>query len=824
MQTTKLLMLLRSYILLLSLLTCFTTFSQEKTFKAVKTSKAPEINGMLDDSVWMQAPVLDNFIQNYPSFGQPSSKRTEVKILYDDNAIYVGAYLYDDPSQIRKQITPRDDEGQKDVDYFSVFFDTYNDDQNGFQFLVTSANVQTDARISTGYEPEFNEYGDKTWDAVWESQVSIQSDGWIVEMRIPYISLRFAKKDMQDWGVQFLRLVRRINESSFWNPVDPNVNGFANQFGTMKSLENIQPSLRLSFSPYVTTGYRNSPVGNTRFNEWLRNGGMDVKYGINESFTLDATLIPDFGQVISDNVINNLTPYEVRFQEYRSFFTEGTELFTKAGLFYSRRVGAIPTNYYAIRNLAASDPDLTIVKNPAWAQLYNAIKFSGRTKKKLGIGVFNAVTAPMQAVIRNNNTNEESRIETEPLTNYNIIVLDQAFSGRSSVTFTNTNVMRDGNNRDANVSALDVALYDSRNTYGLTGTFRYSKIWGADPYDGYNAALKLAKVSGEWQYSLQTNIESKNYDPNDLGILAAANEVSYKGILSYRKFNPTKNFINYSYSIIPNLVYMYEPYAYSRFDVTASAFWVFKNFWDLTLATNIIPGWEHNYFELRTDGKYLSYPANYIFSAEGSTDSRKKLFVNFSGVYAVAPEYDNVYTSLGLGLRFRFNKRFSLELQTNGSFEENQLGYAFLREVNGDPIAGFRDNRAFESIFSGIYNFTSRLNLTLRTRHYWNRVNYSGFYNVDDDGYLVYRSFIPNQNENFNVFNVDGFLTWDFRLGSRLVLGYKNWLGQEEMVNITTGRNTYLKNLGRVFDLRHGNEFTVRFIYFLDYNQLKGKK
>ncbi len=817
-------MRLKNYICIPFLLLCFQSFSQVKTTAAVKVTQAPKIDGVLDDGVWANAPVLGDFIQNSPTFGLPCSQKTEVRIVYDNTAIYVGAYLYDDPALIRKQFTARDGEQQTDVDYFSIFFDTYNDKQNGFQFLVTTANVQTDARLTPSYSGDFGSYGDKTWDAVWESKVSMQSDGWTVEMRIPYISLRFAKKDVQDWGLQLLRFMRRNNESNFWNPVNPKVNGFVNQFGGFTNLQNIVPPLRLSFSPYVTTGYSTTPVGNTYLNEWLRNGGMDVKYGINESFTLDATLIPDFGQVISDNVVNNLTPYEVQFQENRQFFTEGTEIFNKAKLFYSRRVGAMPGGYYDVLGIADADPNIEIVKNPSRTQLYNAIKFSGRTKKKLGIGIFNAVTAPIHAIIRDKTTREETKIETEPLANYSIVVLDQAFKGRSSLTFTNTNVMRNGDARDANVTALDLALYDKKNMYSFQGTARYSKIWGTDPYDGYNTTVKYGKVSGNWQYYVQGNVESKNYDPNDLGILLAANEISYRGSLSYRKFVPTKNFINYSYSIAPRLQYLYKPYAYSKFDVTASAFWIFRNFWDITLTSNVIPGWERNYFELRTDGRPLSYPANYIFQVEGSTDSRKRVFVRFGSTYALAPKYDNVYTGVSLGMRYRFSDKFSLDLQTDSHFEENQLGYAFRREVNGEPIVGFRDNRDFTSVLSGIYNFAYRLNLTLRARHYWNRVNYISFHNVDAKGYLLSRLFIPGQDENFNVFNVDAFLTWDFRLGSRLILGYKNWLGEEEMVNIGTGRNTYLKNLGNTFDLRHGNEFTVRFIYFLDYNQLRKKR
>jgi Domain of unknown function (DUF5916)/Carbohydrate family 9 binding domain-like len=584
---------LKKIICLPLLLVCISLFSQEKSLQAVKITQAPKIDGNLDDAVWTDVPVATDFVQNYPATGQPASKKTTIRVIYDNTAIYIGAYLYDDPSLIRKQITARDAEQLKDVDYLSVFFDTYNDNQNGFQFVVTSANVQSDAKLgpNLGSTAGFGEYGDKTWDAVWESKVQMQKDGWTVEMKIPYISLRFAKKDLQDWGIQFLRLIRRTNEACFWNTVNPEVNGFVNQFGNYTGLKDLQPPLRLSFSPYVSTGIRSIPKSNsTGFtNSWLGSGGMDVKYGVNESFTLDAIVIPDFGQVVSDNVVNNLSPYEVKFNENRQFFTEGTEIFNKAGLFYSRRIGATPSGYSGVRNFVGSNPNWEIVRNPSTAQLYNATKFSGRNKYKLGIGIFNAIEAPMDARIRNKVSGKDSTIRTSQLTNYNIFVLDQVLKGRSSITLTNTNVMRNADGRDANVTALDLVLYDKTNTYSLKGTARYSKIWGSSPYDGYNTTLKFGKVSGNWQYYFLNNVESKKYDPNDMGILTAPNEVTYRANVSYNQFKPTDKFIQYSYSLDTKLTYLYKPYAFGRYDIAATAFWIFKNFWDLSFKTLIVP-------------------------------------------------------------------------------------------------------------------------------------------------------------------------------------------------------------------------------------------
>ncbi|MFL5771547.1 MAG: DUF5916 domain-containing protein [Flavisolibacter sp.] len=820
-------------------------FSQPKILTAVKTPQAPKIDGHLDDAIWQEAPMATDFIQNFPEYGLAATVKTEVRILYDDNAVYIGAYLYDDPSLIRKQITSRDAEQRQDVDYFSVFFDTYNDQQNGFQFLVTSANVQSDARIGGSTDNDrFGDFGDKTWDAVWESQVQMKNDGWTIEMKIPYISLRFSKKEVQTWGLQFLRFIRRDNESSYWNPVDPKLNGFANQFGKYVDLKNIEPPLRLSFSPYLSGGIRINPEGNDIKHQWLRSGGMDVKYGINESFTLDATLIPDFGQVVSDNIINNLSPFEVRFQENRPFFTEGTELFNKSGLFYSRRVGDIPSGYNRVQSFADNNPNYQLIKNPSITRLYNGIKLSGRTKKKLGIGIFNAVTAPMKASLHSVLTSKDTLILTEPLSNYNIIVLDQALKGRSSVTFTNTNVIRNGADRDANVSAFDWSLYTKNNNYQLKGTARYSTVFGytpysgeiylvndtvtengklmVKPYNGFNTALQFGKVSGKLRYYIGSNVISDTYDPNDLGYLESPDKVNHLAGISYQQFTPTDHFINYTYRFDVTSQYLYKPYKYSEVELSLSGYWLFKNFWDITLMASSFPTTQHDFFELRTAGMWLNRPAELTFDVNGSSDSRKRLFFSFGAGYSFRALNNNSYNRLESGLRYRFSDKFTLSADIFRQYEENQIGFAFIREPNGSPIAAYRNFTETISVLSGDYNFTPRLNLTLRTRHYWNKVIYNKYFNVDAEGDLIPRTFIPNRNENYNAFNLDAFLTWDFRLGSRVILGWKNWLGDSYAIN-GDEYPAYLRNFAKALGVSHGNEITVKFIYFLDYNQLRKK-
>ncbi len=818
--------------------------AQVKSIEAIKAVVAPKIDGSLSDAAWQATPAITNFIQSFPTFGLPAATKTEVKILYDDNAVYVSAYLYDDPKLVRRQLTARDDEQRKDIDYFSVFFDTYNDQQNGFQFLVTAADVQSDAKLGGSDLDD----ADKSWDAVWQSKAVQKENGWIVEMRIPYISLRFSKKEVQTWGLQFLRFTRRNNESAYWNPVDPKVAGFVNQFGKFNNVKNIQPPLRLSFSPYLSGGVRFNPAGSRNSTEVVGSGGADVKYGINESFTLDATLIPDFGQVISDNVVNNLSPFEQRFQENRAFFTEGTELFNKSGLFYSRRIGAPPVGYNSIEGAYGdtSSPYI-ILRNPPVTKLYNALKFSGRTEKKLGIGVFNAITAPMQARLQHEVSGIDSFIRTEPLTNYTILVLDQAFKGRSSVTFTNTNVVRSGAAPDANVSALDWALFNKKSTYVLSGTARYSKIFGyrpyrsahyfnddtttingrryLNPYDGFAGRLRFAKVGGKIRYGVQVNIESDKFDPNDLGYIQAPNEVVYNGNFSYNQLTPTKNFINYNYTFNIFYQYLFKPYRFSQIEMSTGGFWLFKNFWDLRINFGGQPVWQTDYFELQTKGYRVKKPWFYFIEAGGSTDSRKPLYVSYEAAFANGAFKNSEYYKTQLGVRYRFSNKFTAEAEFERTHDKLQVGWTFIREANRAPIVGYRDYKDINTILSGTYNFTSRMNLSVRARHYWSQVKLLSFYNVDSKGNHIKRAFIEDQDQNFNLFNVDAFFTWDFRYGSRIIAGWKNFLGN----NYTDGidglkYSDYSRNFGRTFNLPHGNELTLRIIYFLDYNELRRKR
>ena len=798
--------------------------AQTKKHPATRITGNIKIDGKSDDSFWKDIEIINDFIISQPDFGKQPTKKTQVKLVYNNEALFVLATMFDDAKNIRRQLTQRDGNDRQDCDIFTLGLDPYLDKQNGFIFQVTAAGVQGDARQSTANGT------DRSWDAVWESAVTIQTDRWVVEMKIPFSAIRFAKKDIQNWGLQLTRFIRSNNENDTWSPQDPNKDGSINQWGEFTNLTNIIPPLRLSFLPYISGGVRQSPTSNGKTNtEYLKSGGMDVKYGINESFTLDVTLIPDFAQVQSDNVFLNLSPFEVRFQDFRPFFTEGTELFNKADLFYSRRIGAEPSGTRQVLNFASNNPQYSIEKNPGITRLYNATKLSGRTKNNLGIGVFNAVTTPMRAVLRNDFSKQDSSILTEPLTNYNVIVLDQALKNRSSVTFTNTNVLRRGNSRNANVSGLDLSFFDKANNYNVSASAKYSHIWGKQGnYDGYTTELNAGKISGKWRWNTGASIESDKYDPNDLGFLSNNNSVEQYGEVSLNYNNPTKKYLLHRYSMEYRNTYLYKPFKWNSVEVEGSAFFLFKNFWDANFRMSTRPIRYNDFFESRTPGLKLNRFAYLFVGAGGSSDSRKKLFGGWFIGGAESKVKDDAFLTARVNTRYRFNDRFQLSASFDRNIDRGQWGFSHRDTISTlvpgfrDPIIAFRLVKTNNLIVGGQYNFTPRMNTTIRLRHNWTNIKNRSFHRLKEDGNWTDVAFANGRNRNFNVFNVDMFYTWDFKWGSRLTFSWKNALGSNVVLN-AYDNNNYSKNFTAVFNNPHSNEVSLKIVYFLDYLNFKRK-
>ena len=514
------------------------TFSQKKVLNAINTTDKITIDGKFNETIWESTPIAKDFVMYYPENGKPenNNKRTEVKIIYNNDAIYIAATMFDDePNKILTQITKRDEPGI--YDNFGVFINGFNDSQQDFRFYVSASGVQADCFSSTdGYE-------DFTWNAVWDSEARITDYGWVVEMKIPYAALRFSNKEKQTWGLNFYREVRRDRQSLTWNFIDNNISNENIQAGLLEGIENIEPPVRLFFNPfasfYVTANEYQKTQGELK-------AGLDVKYGINDAFTLDLILVPDFGQIKLDEIVLNLTPFEQQYNENRPFFTEGVDLFQKGDLVYTRRIGGEPSYYPPLA-------DNEIINDyPNTVPLINGVKLSGRTNDGLGIGFANAITAKTSAEVTNTDTNETSSIVVEPVTNYNVLILDQRLRKNSSISFVNTNVTRDGLFRDANVTALVFDLNTKENTFALEGDYKYSFVneyGNEENKQGYNTFLNFAKTSQKFRFGLGAKYVSQDYDPNDLGINFQTHYHAYNGNISFRTLEPTKVFNNINSTI-----------------------------------------------------------------------------------------------------------------------------------------------------------------------------------------------------------------------------------------------------------------------------------
>jgi hypothetical protein len=327
--------MLKTFLVFIFLLHNFILLSQErKSIEATKIEKPPKIDGILDDEVWQKLPFAEGFFMYEPGNEGAIAEgyTTKVKMAYDDRAVYIAAFMFDpNPSNIFSQFSQRD-EIFVQADHFAIALNTYNDGINESHFFVTSAGTIGDA-IATQNDFDFS------YNVVFECKVSKDLKGWYAEFKIPYNALRFPEAETQDWAVNFYRKIISQNQTHSWNFIDKTKGNESQYSGLVKGVHNINPPVRLTLFPFIQGAVTNFD-GET---ESEFSAGMDLKYGLSDSFTLDATLIPDFGQTAFDEVRLNLGPFEQIFDENRPFFTEGVDLFRKGRVFFSRRVGGAPS-------------------------------------------------------------------------------------------------------------------------------------------------------------------------------------------------------------------------------------------------------------------------------------------------------------------------------------------------------------------------------------------------------------------------------------------------------------------------------------------------
>ena len=788
-------------------------FSQKKTLQTKFISEKIEIDGKLDETIWQSASIAKDFIMFEPDNGKPipENKKTEVKILYDNDAIYIGALLYDEnPEKILKEITQRDNFGTSDV--FGVFINGFNDGQQDFQFFVNAADGQADC-IATDTNGQ-----DYSWDAVWKSKAVITDKGWIVEMRIPYAALRFSAENKQTWGLNFFREIRRDRFKYTWNFIDSKLGTFTQQAGILQGIENIKPPTRLFLLPY-SSFYVNANAQQKTYG--TLKGGLDLKYGINDAFTLDMILIPDFGQTKFDDQILNLGPFEQQFNENRPFFTEGTDLFSKGDLVYSRRIGGNPIK------LPTTTSNEEIIDNPASVNLLNALKVSGRTKDGLGVGILNAVTEKTSATIRNTDTQETRTEVVEPLANYNVLVLDQRFRKNSSVAFVNTNVTRNGSFRDGNVTALVWDLNTKKNTYNLAGDFKYSYINAIEDKKGINSQLNFSKTSGKFRHGIGANIATKDFDNNDLGINFETNYYSIYGNSSYRILNPTKYFNSFNARINAYSQFQKETGKIQssniRFQINSNTK---KNHY-IGFGIDANPIETFDYYEPRSTNRFVIKPTKIGGFIYISTNYNNRFAFDLNPSYAVFDEPGRNSYGFSLGPKYRFSDKLSLDYNFNFFRQNNNKG--FIDSINEDRNAetpntivfANRNVITYSNTLSGKYALNSQMTFNIALRHYWSYAENKNVLSLEQNGRLAdFAGYTTNKNSSFYSWNADLSYTWWFAPGSQVSVLYRNNAGAFDR-NINKDFKDNVTNLLNNDALSHVFSISVR--YFIDYNQVKNK-
>jgi hypothetical protein len=788
-------------------------YSQKKVLQTKFISEKIEIDGKLDENTWQTAAIANDFIMFDPDNGKaiPENKRTEVKVLYDNDAIYIGAIMYDEnPGKILREITQRDNFGTSDL--FGVFINGFNDGQQDFQFFVNAADGQADC-ITTDTNGE-----DYSWDAVWKSKAVITDKGWVVEMRIPYAALRFSGENKQTWGLNFFREIRRDRHKYTWNFIDSKLGTFTQQTGVLEGIENIKPPTRLFLLPY-SSFYVNANAQQKTYG--TLKGGLDLKYGINDAFTLDMILIPDFGQTKYDDQILNLGPFEQQFNENRPFFTEGTDLFSKGNLVYSRRIGGNPINY------PTAEANEEIIDNPASVNLINALKVSGRTKNGLGIGILNAVTEKTSASIRNNDTQEVRKEVVEPLANYNVLVLDQRFRKNSSVAFVNTNVTRNGSFRDGNVTALVWDLNTKKNTYNLSGDFKYSYINDVEDKKGINSQLNFSETSGKYRYGFGGNIVTKDFDNNDLGINFETNYYSLYGNTSYRILNPTK-FFN-SFNAYLNLYSQFQKETgkiqSSNINLEINSKNKKNHFFGLGIDANAVE--TYDYYEPRTADRYVIKPTKIGGYLYVSTNYNNSFAIDVNPSYAFFDEAGRNSYGFSVGPRYRFNDKLSLNYNFNFFRQNNNKGY--IDSINDDMnsatpntiVFANRNVITYSNTLSGKYSLNSQMTFNISLRQYWSYAENKNTLSLEQNGRLAdFAGYTTNKNSSFYSWNADLSYSWWFAPGSQVSVLYRNNAGAFER-DINKEFKDNVTNLLNNDALSHVFSISVR--YFIDYNQVKNK-
>jgi hypothetical protein len=552
--------------------------------KHATTVRVPDnairLDGRLDDSAWKTAPEITDFTQKEPTEGSPASQRMEVRFVYDNGALYVGARMFShDPTSIQAPLGRRDSVGTQ-AEQFFVSLDTYLDRRTAYTFGVTASGV----RIDRYYPRDEEESADAGFDPVWEAKTSVDAEGWTAELWIPFAQLRFSAQNDQVWGLNIGRFTPTLDEDDYWVLVPRTERAWASRFGVLQGITGIGPSRRIELLPVVVGSSTlnanrdpRNPFDDGR--NLLGRVGADFKMGLGPNLTLDATFNPDFGQVEADPAEVNLSAFATRFPERRPFFAEGARLLTtpnQSKFFYSRRIGARPVGP------ASGD----YVDYPESATILAAGKLTGRLPSRTSIGVLAAVTGDEFARVANVATPVITKSRVTPGASYGVGRVQQEFGRLGSTVsaqvatvhrhFSAGDPLADLLSRNAVTYGADTLMRLKNGEYEFTwaglGTYvagapkaleaiqrspehymqRPDKDYGLlDPtrtsLSGYTQTMNFNRISGRhWLFGISSVYDTVAFEANQVGQMNAADGIQPSANVTYRETRPGRFFRSYS--------------------------------------------------------------------------------------------------------------------------------------------------------------------------------------------------------------------------------------------------------------------------------------
>jgi hypothetical protein len=457
---------------------------------ATRLSAPVTVDGSLTEPVWQSAPAFTGFLQSTPLEGAPPSQPTEVRIAYDDDALYMGARCLDaSPDSIMARLTRRD--VMVPADRIGIYLDPHLDRRSGYYFIVNAAGVQFDGTLMN------DGWDDSSWDGVWSAAARRDNGGWSCEMRIPYSQFRFPASERPVWGVNFKRVIPRRNEELYLAYTPRNGSGYVSRFGDLVGLAGLRPGRSIELLPYLTTKgevlrhdrgdpFRSDPI-------LTPDGGADLRMSLGSRLTLNATVNPDFGQVEVDPAVVNLSDVESFFDEKRPFFVEGMQNFRFGNegandywsfnwpepmFFYSRRIGRAPQ---------VAPPAAEFAHGPVGTRILGAAKVTGKLTPTTSFGTLHALTARETADLAQGATRWDA--EVEPLSYYGATralkdIRDRRF-GLGAITTVvarrfDDDRLRDALNGSSVVAGVDGwAFLDARRRYVVSGYTAVSRVDGS---------------------------------------------------------------------------------------------------------------------------------------------------------------------------------------------------------------------------------------------------------------------------------------------------------------------------------------------------------